>query len=95
MTLREILTKLGTFRDGEIIYATKNSEWEVDSPAMVVSGESPIAETISSLSYFLEVAIAEEVIKVWSEWRDGRVPSDNEMIEAVIFYVENDAYLNE
>ena len=33
-----------------------------------------------------------EVIRVWSEWRDGAVPTSEEATQAVIFYGEHDSY---
>ncbi len=43
--------------------------------------------------YVLELWIAQEVLEVWSAWRDGRTPSLAEACEAVIYYADNDAYL--
>jgi hypothetical protein len=42
--------------------------------------------------YMLEVDLAKEVIEVWSEWRDRRVPTNKEACGAVIWYAEHDAY---
>jgi hypothetical protein len=34
-----------------------------------------------------------EVLQVWTRWRDGRTPTDDEACEAVVHYAEHDAYL--
>lgn len=43
-------------------------------------------------TYLLELWIAQEVLEVWSAWRDGRVPTPAEGAEAVAHYAEYDAY---
>jgi hypothetical protein len=43
--------------------------------------------------YLLEVALAQEVLEVWSAWRNGKVPTFAESVEAVVHYAEHDAYL--
>jgi hypothetical protein len=53
-----------------------------------------IGINLEELHYFLEAEIAKEVLDVWKQWRNGRLPNEKEKIEALIFYVDNDAYLN-
>jgi hypothetical protein len=53
-------------------------------------GEAP-----GGWTYVLELWVAREVLEVWSAWRGGRVPSLAEACAAVVYYVENDAYLPE
>lgn len=43
--------------------------------------------------YFLEVYTAKDVIEVWSEWRDGRTPRLEDLVQAVAYYAKRDAYL--
>lgn len=42
--------------------------------------------------YLLEVLLAREVLEVWSDWRDGRVPSLTEACAAIAYYADYDAY---
>lgn len=44
------------------------------------------------MPYLLEVFLAKEVLGVWSQWRNGCIPSSDERCEAVIHYAKNDAY---
>jgi hypothetical protein len=44
------------------------------------------------LVYLLEVDLAKEAIEVWSEWRDGPIPTLADAVGSVIWYVEHDAY---
>ena len=94
MTLSEILEQLDSFDEESIIYAKKNPSWAPSSEAVVghmdEDGEPP-AEAVG-FDYLLEVYLAEEVLQVWSEWRDGRLPDASERCDAVIYYAKNDTY---
>ena len=45
------------------------------------------------MAYLLEVRLAKDVLRVWSEWRDGAAPSAEDRVEAVTYYARNDAYI--
>ncbi len=94
MTLAELLEKIDDFDDCLTIYAERKLEWSGNSRAVVClqSEDGQVNNKALDLSYFLEVNIAKEVIEVWSEW-SGRKPSVEEKCRAVIFYAENDAYI--
>ena len=96
MTLRKIISDLSTLSDDLVIYATKQDTWQVDARAMLVRDEdaSAIGELMEDLAYFLEVDIAKEVIEVWSDWRDGRIPTEEERLDAVSYYASHDSYLD-
>lgn len=95
MTLREILEDLDKISDEFVIYASKNDEWNLDSPAALVllDDAAEVDLHLADLTYFLEIEIAKEVLEVWKEWRDGREPTESERVEAVLYYANNDAYL--
>jgi len=95
MTLREIIGNLDDLSNDLVIFAEKNSDWLLDSPAaLVLASEMERAGTqLEVLLYFLEIEIAKEVLGVWSKWRDGRKPTEAERIEALFYYADNDAYL--
>ena len=42
---------------------------------------------------FLEVDIAKEAVRVWSEWRGGITPTLEDKLAAVIHYALNDSFL--
>ena len=44
--------------------------------------------------YFLEVDIAKEAVRVWSEWRGGITPTLEDKLAAVIHYALNDSFLH-
>jgi hypothetical protein len=45
------------------------------------------------MAYLLEVDLAKEAIRVWSEWRNGAAPTSEEQVAAVVHYAAHDAYL--
>lgn len=95
MTLIEIIQILDKLDDNSIIYITSGISVSPDTEATIgrldeyVENEKPP----EGLEYFLEVPIAKEVLEVWSEWIHGKIPEKSEKYEAVIYYVEHDAYL--
>jgi hypothetical protein len=100
MKLINLLADYRSLNDKLTIYAEANPEWGPKSEAAVIlpnmDGDThPIEVAGVQLQYMLEVRIAKEVIKVWSQWRGGRKPTPEEACEAVIFYAQNDAYLPE
>ena len=57
--------------------------------AAEVIGGDPVTQdlVISTL-----VVAVRGVIRIWSEWRDGAVPTSEEATQAVIFDGEHDSY---
>ncbi len=96
MTLRKVIEELQELSDDLVIFATKGEEWQLDSPAALVFTDDlqALGTQMEGLSYFLEVELAKEVLSVWQEWRNGRQPTEAEAIEAILYYADNDAYLN-
>jgi uncharacterized RDD family membrane protein YckC len=94
LTLSELLEKLDDFDDNSIIYAEKNPEWSANSRAFVYlpSDDGEVIDAPKDLSYFLEVDIAKEVIEFWKE-NCGHKPSTEDKCRAVIYYAENDDYI--
>lgn len=97
-TLSDVVHRLAEFDRGDryevgpTIFAER--PWDVDSPAVVACEETEHGALPSEqgYAYVLEVAIAEEVLSVWSAWRSGRLPTVDEATAAVIHYAEHDAY---
>ena len=102
MTLRGIISRIDTFDNPEvinIIYATRQeNRWIVDAPAFVV--ETPLYADENYVEppgpegtrYFLEVYLAKKAIK-YAAWSVGAIPSLDDKVAAVIYYVEHDVYL--
>jgi len=79
------------FEVGPAIFA--RPPWSAESEALLVSEDRVESQTHPGFRLVLEVAIAREVLGVWSSWRSGATPSPEQAVEAVIYYAENDAYL--
>jgi len=62
---------------------------------IIIIDNPPGIQTPEGMKYLLEVELAKEVIQVWRDWRNGKEPSPLEKYQAVLYYEENDAYLNE
>ena len=74
------------------LYAPASRPLSAGSPGLAAARIGPDGGG-RRLSYLLEVDLAREAIEVWSEWRNGRVPTRDERVAAVAFYADNDAYL--
>lgn len=94
MILSKLLEKLDDLDDNSTIYAERNPEWSANSRAIICSQseDGQVIDAPKDLSYFLEVDIAREVIEMWKE-RCGRYPSREDKCRAIIYYAENDAYI--
>jgi hypothetical protein len=96
-TLRQVVARLDELDEELIIYVEGRDNWSMSTPAVALSkmpdGDVPLER--DGLRYFLEVDLAREVVEVWIEWRDGRVPTIEEACAAIIHYAENDAYLDD
>jgi hypothetical protein len=86
-SLVEVLDRLDEVPDDATLHATK--PWSPASPTSVSDDDSPP----TGFAYLLEAGLAREVIAVWSRWRDGAQPTDQQKCEAVLYYATHDAYL--
>ena len=91
MTLREVANKLDQLDDALTICAARSPAWSATSEALLCPSHLSAADF--PLPYFLEVAVAKDVIRAWSNVRSGRIPDLNESCEALVYFAENDAYL--
>ncbi|HEV3382147.1 MAG TPA: hypothetical protein VG142_14380 [Trebonia sp.] len=87
--LIDVVASLESADPESTIYATRPAT--PDSSAILAvepeSGESP-----EGFPYLLEVDIALEVLDIWARWREGRQPTPQEAVRAVIHYAIYDAY---
>lgn len=94
-TLRAVVAQLDALDEGLTIYAKDGDDADPSSPAVAAlepeDGTLP-AET-AGLQYVLEVDEARDVVKVWQNWRDGREPSVDDKVQAVLHSAKHDAYL--
>ena len=92
MTLAEAIERLEEFDADQIIYAvntTPVSEAVVDYE----TDDGDVPASANGMRYLLEISLARDAIRVWSEWREGRQPTLDEKVQAVIYYAENDAFM--
>lgn len=93
MILSKLLENLDDFDDRLTIYVEKNPEWSCNSRAVIPQsddGEKIVEQ--NGLKFFLEVYVAKEVIEVWEE-KCRRKPSTEDICRAIIYFAENDAYI--
>lgn len=77
---------------GPTIFARR--PWAPESDALVLrdAASDGLASTAPDHAYLLEADLAQEVVEVWSAWRDGATPTTEEATLAIIYYAEHDAY---
>jgi hypothetical protein len=92
LRLKELVADVESLSDDYTIYAADASPTApaVAAPEPEGGGVPPEA---AGLSYFLEVALAKESIRVWSEWRHDAEPTLDDKIAAVIHDAKTDSYL--
>ena len=85
VTLGDVVNGLDGLDDDHTIYA----DGPVASARAVVAGEPEDGAwppEATGLHYFLEVDIAKQAVRVWSEWREGITPTLEDKLAAVIYY---------
>lgn len=93
-TLSEILAALHDLDDDATVAAVR--PWTADSPAVCSTDyAAPVTRESSGLVYLLEVNLAKEVVEVWRNWHGGREPALSDVVRAVIYYAEHDAYISD
>jgi len=91
-TLNIIVKDLALFDDDMVLYVKK--EWEFNSQAKVYlfEDEEAVPTEIKGYKYFLEIAIIHDVIETWNTWTKNAKTSLPDIVGAVLYYAENDAY---
>jgi hypothetical protein len=95
VTLREVIERLDELDEEHTIYAVGGPDANAESPAVAAfePEDGSLPREADGMTYVLEVADAQEVVDVWREWREGREPTVDERVHAVLYYARNDAYL--
>jgi hypothetical protein len=91
MKLIEVIGNLESADNSLTICASREPDWSGASEAELRPSNRVNSE--SKPPYFLDVAVAKDVLRAWSFVRNGRVPTLSEKCEALIYYAENDCYL--
>ena len=94
MKLAELVQRLDSFGDDLTIYIESEKAWCESSEVLVVprSKGNDLQNSHRTFKYFLEIDLAKEAVEVWSDWND-RIPTNSEKCNAILYYAENDAYL--
>ena len=96
MTLREAIAQLDTLPEDATLYVVgEPDEWNGESDTAFgvedVESETPgLPPEADGRSYFLEIAIAREVLHGWKQRLD-HAPALDEIVERVIHYARFDA----
>ena len=90
-TLAALFREIESVDDEMIVFVPQGDEVNLTTPALVLDFDES-EEGVPGYRYLLEVELVKDVIEVWSEWRDGQVPSPDEKLSAVLHYARNDAY---
>jgi hypothetical protein len=94
-TLRDLVADLDAL-DGELtIYADGGVNATASSSAVAAlePEDGTLPPEATGLEYVLEVDLAREAVGVWREWRDGREPSVDDKVRALLHYAKYDDYL--
>lgn len=93
VSLGELLARVDEIPDGPIVYVPDGEDVDLATNVTLLSLEEVMPRPPEHLKYLLEVEIIKDVIQAWSDWRDGRTPTLEDKLRAVLYYVENDSYL--
>jgi hypothetical protein len=89
-TLRDLVQALEELDDEGTIYTDGSSP---AARAVVVTDATDEAATVEGLRYCLEVALAKDAVRIWSEWRGSAEPTIDDKLVAISYYATHDAYL--
>ena len=90
MAALEDVPSTDRFDVGPAIFARR--PWSPSSESLILFEDVLSSADHPGYDLVVEVAIAREVLEVWTAWRAGRIPSLEERAEAVLWYATHDAY---
>jgi hypothetical protein len=91
----DLINKIDEISDDQVIYIMNNDPITEISEVITYSIKDVVDNKIDmhEMKYLLEVSLEKEVIEVWINWRNGKRPSNQEKIQAILYYVDHDAYI--
>ena len=96
MTLLDVAERLDEFDDAHTIFAKRSPGWSATSEAVVCPTDpddpSNPPEALG-FDYFLEIDLAKDTVRVWSEWRSNKQPTTSQKLDAMLYYAEYDAWM--
>ncbi|WDF78366.1 hypothetical protein PQ469_31245 [Mucilaginibacter sp. KACC 22773] len=94
-TLENIIHNIHEFDDLAVLFVDQKLKWGPLSKTCIYFFEDgeEVPSKIDDIPYFLEVELVKEVIDVWNIRTTGKRQGSKDIIDAVIFYAERDAYM--
>ena len=94
MTLSDVIGRVLEIPGEQIVYVKKTDGAARDWPAISCREEDSEREGLSArgFTYLLEVFLIEDVIAQLRSVTKGRALTVDELVDAVLYYAENDAY---
>lgn len=92
MTLKEAIDKIAEYDRDQTIFVANYSA-DADTVIDFENDDGTFPESASSLLYLLEVSLALDVIRVWSQWRNNQEPTLDQKVEAVLHYARHDTFI--
>jgi hypothetical protein len=78
-----------------ILYPKPRYRTEVNLLPLHLPHSGDGSSTDGDYEYMLEVSLAQEVVEAYRYFKDKEHLSDDEKLQAIIYYAENDAYLED
>lgn len=96
MTISDVILNLNAYEEESYILVPTSGKLTGETPVVIVPipEEDPDADLgVSGFDYFIGVFLAKDILETWQQWRQGRIPTGDEAIEAIQYYKEHDTYL--
>ncbi len=92
----ELICQIDDFSDDLVAFKEKSEPDTEDMWVELFYIEDAVKNNLpDGVKYVLEVSLIKEVIDVWSLWRGGKTPTQLDKVNAVLYFIKNDAYLPE
>jgi hypothetical protein len=94
MKLIDAISNLSIYSDRHIIYVKSSQSIDENTEVVVMLSSEFEArrKDMEDYDYFLEIPLVEDVINAW-RYNTNELPTSQQIVRAVIYYAENDAYL--
>jgi hypothetical protein len=90
--MHDLLASSEQLDDEIIAFVPDGVDVDLLTPVLLLDFEEH-EHGVEGYRYLLEGENIKESILVWSLWREGRLPSLEDKLAAVLFYARNDAFL--
>lgn len=91
--LINIIRDINGFGNEVVLFVVKDAQWKCLSKCFAYSFnlDEDVPLIIDEAVYFLEAELVKDVIEVWKDWNSVQYASLEKLVDAVIYYAENDA----